>query len=501
MAWSKWIGLPLAALVITPASSAVIQPGTADTSQEEVDFDANLNAYYQALGEKKWAQAKKLAAALTSAGNGSPVIGSFGKWLRSVTEAGQGRNAAAEALLTAQPNTDPAPPELQQAALPAFLIIGREDLAARLLDRLVSRGPDMVRKLPPEWVMPIVRWREGPRTERENRMIALSEIGYLGERGDWIANEAIGYLLARGDTARAISLLRFIDEPASVEDMLVIRRYESLWPAIAAQAGPGLAKSRESSVRAAEAARAEDSDNSERLVELVSAYRQARRLDDALALRNVLPADTAAMARIDEHTGWAINELALALYDAGRGDEGDALFAALNNGVPANPWRVGMFINRVEKLVQAGKFADALPLIAVAEKEPKNAYAEQLLRRLRYCATARTGQAAEAAKLRSAMMAHVKDAPAPTIEGLLCTGEVDEAEKIALSKLNDELFQDQFVRNLQKVPLSAGDASVWGGWGLLRARPAMATAFARLGRDLPADYLPPKFAKESPAVR
>lgn len=501
MAWSKWVGLPLAALAMIPAGSAAVQTQRTASSQQEVDFDANLRAYYFALGDKQWRLANQRASALTAGGNGSREVGSFGKWLRSVIEAAQGRDAAAEALLRAQPNSDPAPPELQQAAIPAFLIVEREDLAARLLDRLVSRAPDMVRELPPEWVMPIVRWRDGPRIERENRTIALSEIGYLGERGDWIAIEAIGHLLTRGDTHRASGLLRYIDQPSAVEDMMILRRYETLWPAIAAQAGPGLAKSRESSIRTAEAARAEDPGNSERLHDLVSAYREAGRLDDALTLRSVLPASAEAMATIDEDMAWAINELALALYDAGRGEEGEALFAALNDGVPENTWRVSMFINRVETLVQTGKFASALPLIAQAEKEPKNAYAEQLLRRLRYCAMTRTGQAAAAARLRPVMMAHAKDAPGATIDGLLCAGEADEAEKVALSRLDDEQFQADFVRNLQKVPLTAGDASAWGGWGSLRNRPAMAAAFARLGRDMPADYLPPKAAKVSSVDR
>ncbi len=237
-----------------------------------------------------------------------------------------------------------------------------------------------------------------------------------------------------------------------------------------------------------------DPENSETLNELAAAYRGARHLTKIMAICGKLPADSAALAKVDEDTAWAINEIALSLYDAGRGEQGDALFAALNTAVPSSSWRVGMFINRVEKLVQAGKFAEALPLIAVSEKEPKNLYAEQLLRRLRYCATKRLGRDAEAARLRPTMIEHVRDAPGPTIDGLLCTGEIEEAEKVALASLDDERFQVDFVRNLQKAPLTSSDASVWGGWSALRTRPAVAAAFDRLGRDLPAEYLPPPFS-------
>jgi tetratricopeptide (TPR) repeat protein len=229
----------------------------------------------------------------------------------------------------------------------------------------------------------------------------------------------------------------------------------------------------------------ENSDDPEKLAELISAYRYAGRHADAIALRDKLPRTSAELAKADEQTGWAINNLALALHEAGRADEADRLFASLNEAVPPNHWRVNMFINRVEFLVQDGRFSDALPLIGLAEKEQKSPYAEQLLRRLRYCALMRLDRKSEAAALRAELLSRAKDAKGPTIDGLVCTGELDEAEKLALQHIEDESFQEDFVRSLQRVPLTSDDPSVWGGWASLRQRPAISAAFEKLGRDLP----------------
>jgi hypothetical protein len=63
---------------------------------------------------------------------------------------------------------------------------------------------------------------------------------------------------------------------------------------------------------------------------------------------------------------------------------------------------------------------------------------------------------------------------------------------MVLANLEEEGFQRDFVRGMQQVPLTADDPSVWGGWQALRQRPAIAAAFARLGRDLPEALRMPK---------
>jgi hypothetical protein len=157
-------------------------------------------------------------------------------------------------------------------------------------------------------------------------------------------------------------------------------------------------------------------------------------------------------------------------------------------------WRVSMIINRLELLVSDGKFDKALPLLDATERSATNDgsdYARQLVRRLKFCTLSRSGRAADAEKIRPDMLAHAQDAPGPTIDGLLCAGDIETAQKVALEALQKEQFQSDFVRQLQARPLTNHDPSIWQGkWQELRQRPAIAEAFNRLGRDMPEQFLP-----------
>jgi hypothetical protein len=167
--------------------------------------------------------------------------------------------------------------------------------------------------------------------------------------------------------------------------------------------------------------------------------------------------------------------------------------------MPKEYWRVNMKINRLELLVLDGKFERALPLIDPTSKVEGSPYADQLVRRLRYCTLSRLGRTNDATKFLPEMLAHASDAPGATIDGLLCAGQVDQAERVALTALKnpDEQrrlsFESDFVRQLQRAPLTADDPSVWQTrWQELRARPAIAAEFDRLGRDLPDNLRAPQ---------
>jgi hypothetical protein len=205
------------------------------------------------------------------------------------------------------------------------------------------------------------------------------------------------------------------------------------------------------------------------------------------------------MSSADEQMGWAVNNVALAMHEAGKADDADRLFALLNDARMTNEegsWRVSMKINRLELLVSDGKFDRALPLIEPTAKVPGSPYAMQLVRRLRYCTMSGLGQKEEAAKLLPELLKYSSDAPSPTIDALLCAGQIDEAEKLALAALKKDEFQSEFVRELQSGPLTSDDPSVWStGWKALRQRPAVAAEFDRLGRDMPAELLPPAKAQ------
>ena len=152
-------------------------------------------------------------------------------------------------------------------------------------------------------------------------------------------------------------------------------------------------------------------------------------------------------------------------------------------------------INRLELLVSGGRFAQALPLLDLTEasaRDDGNDYARQLVRAYKYCAMSGLGRADEAAKLLPDLMKHAADARSPTIDGLLCAGKLDEAEKFTLVSVAEDAFESAFVRNLQRDRFTSDKLSTWArGWKALRQRPAIAKEFERLGRDMPEAFLSP----------
>ncbi len=484
------ISLAGASAIVGEASGAADQ--VAATAEEPVNSDLEL--YYQYMFAKRFDQALK-AAERIDPGSDNPRGEAMVATMRASALLGLKREKEAFRLIEKAEKLAPQEPDVLSALFFTSMLPERFDVAADAFDKLIARAPDKAREQDRELVWHFLRNQpESDPTRNDNRTVALARLGYGGEGfGDYMTEDAVEILVKRGDFAGAAELIRYIDEPQLIENLLIQRRYEQLWPAIENHAGPQLSKVRTSSVRSAERAMAESPGDTAKLQILAGALRHAGRLDEAIALQSNLPATRDAMSKADESTGWVVNEIALAMHQAGRADEADELFARLNEAAIENDhWIVSMKINRLELLVTDGKFGQALPLIEPTAKAKGSAYAEQLVRRLRYCTMSGLGRQAEATALLPDLLAHAKDAPAATIDGLICAGELDQAEKLVLESLGDEKFHSDFVRSLQKRPLTSDDPSVWQkGWQVLRSRPAIATEFGRLGRDMPEEYLPP----------
>ena len=470
---------------------------TADAASNENDDP--LDHYYDILWTRKYADALAFASSFSPDNpQGKAIVDA----MRAAALLGLKRDSEARQLITEADQLAPELPDSTRIVFIGGVVSDRMDFAADALDRLIARAPDVVRDIEWDYLRYFLAHAEKDDPKRnDGRRVALARIGYGGEtpQGYYLASAAVDVLVRRGDFTGAEDFLPSVREPTSIENMLIDRRYAPLWSKLEQLVGPHLQKPRDASVAAAQEAYTEAPDDHERLKNLLNALREAGRLKEAIALRSKLPRGQAEMAKADEQMGWAVNNLAYALHAAGQIDGADGLFASLNDApIPNGDWLINMKINRLELLVQDGKFKRALPLIEPTAKTEGTPYADQLTRRLRYCTLTRLRRTQEAAQSLPDLMAHAKDAPSATIGGLLCAGQVDKAEELALASLKepDEKkrleFEKDFLRNLQPQPLTADDPSVWDeGWHQLRQRPAIAAEFNRLGRDMPENLLPP----------
>ena len=500
--------VPVVALALTGANAEGFESKPVTTEQASVpdDAEAILKQYFDQLYDHHYDQALALASQLhpdPDNKTGTAIVAG----LRASAFLGLKRDSEAKRLIAEAERLAPQESFPTTTILQGSLIADRFEFAADALDRLIARFPDIAREQPVQLVGYFLRHEpDGQEQRNDDRRVALARIGFGGSAdGDWLAAGAIDILAKRGDLTGAADLLPYVDDPQTIENMLVQKRYSALWPKVEDRAGLHLTKVRVSSVASAEQDYLKAPEDHEKLKVYINALRRAGRLNDAIALRSKLPATNEAIAKSDEDSAWSINDVALALHEAGRADDADQMFAMLNE-VPMEKagWRVSMIINRLELLVADGKFDKAAILLDATESSAKvdgSEYAQQLVRRLKFCTLSSLGRKAEAAKVRPDMLAHAKDAPQPTVEGLLCAGEIDQAEQLTMQTLNDpkaapakkRTFEEDFVRALQPVPLTSDDPSVWvNSLTALKGRPAIAAAYHRLGRDMPAEYLATK---------
>jgi hypothetical protein len=248
------------------------------------DFEKLVEDYYEHLLARRFDDARKLTAALRATAPNREVGAGLATLMESPLAAARKKDTEARRLLAEGDAAITSAPEVLTMLMPAFLMVDRADFAGQTLDRLIARAPDAVRELSPDMIFATLRETAEPAEIIENRRIGLAELGFGGNSGDYLTTTAIGILMKRGETARAAGLLRYVDAPRAVEDLLIQRRFAPLWPALVTQAGLKLANSRESTVRLALQEHLEKPNDPEKLADLISAYRYAGRHADAIAL-------------------------------------------------------------------------------------------------------------------------------------------------------------------------------------------------------------------------
>jgi tetratricopeptide (TPR) repeat protein len=479
--------LPLVAalLVGVPADAERVDSKIAAKPADQL---ATISAYFEALQRADFKEALALSAKLNP-GDSKEARGQALAF-RATALLGLKDKEEATRLYVEADQLAPRNPGISKLQFLASMATNDLDLARIALDRMIARFPDVVRELD----LDVMRWivnedHQAETKEAEDRLIALARLGYGAgtAQGDFLAYLGIKALVKRRDVRGAEDLLAFVNDPDVLQGLLIERKFSALWPKVEATVGPHFEKVRNASVDRARKRFEQKPNDPETLSQLAFSLSAAGRYDEVIALQANLPATSDAISKIDEHTGWVFDTVAGALFETGRTDEADKLYASLNENTSLpDSWLVNMKINRLYYLVSEGKFDRALALLESTEKVPGSAYAKQLVRRMRYCILRNVDRSDEAAKFLPQVLEHAKDSYDSTIEALICAGDLDQAEKIVLTALVDEDFQSSFVSEMQPVPLEPERSSIWSkGWEELRKRPALVKEFERLGRPMP----------------
>ena len=498
---SVW-GVLICFVVSFAAVSSAARPDDSESPIKTTSSQDGINdlfeQYYSAIAQGQFKDALQIADQLPmdpSNTDGRAIVDS----MRATALFGLNRDAEAQKLLTEISQLGARTPYADYNLFMGGIATNHHAVAADALDRMIAKYPDTVRDIDTDLMDVFMREADKTQVQRnENRIIALAHLGYCAnsECGDGYATDAIKILVRRGDFTSATNLLPTLKDSDALQQMLVLRRFAPLWPAIEAMAGSHFSKIKEANLAAAEKTYRASPSDYKQLQRYVDALAQAGRLKEAIALRSKLPWTKEGFASADEPLSWAVNSIAYALDEAGQMDEADRLFEQLNDGAsPDADWLVNTKINRLEVLLSDGRYDKVIPLLDSTAKVKGSPFAYQLIRQIRYCAVVNVSGSNAAAKYLPDLLTHASDSFDATVDALVCAGDLKDAEKVALEGLAQTdpaeraYFEAHFVRDLQIRSWDGYGVNAWHDrWQNFRKRPAIAVAFTRLGRDLPEEF-------------
>jgi len=336
----------------------------------------------------------------------------------------------------------------------------------------------------------------GAREVRERMIIALA-------RSDWapsdfpdlrigFAEEAIGALVARGETDEAEGLLERIEQPELLSSMLIDRRYAPIWPAVEARLGPSGGTSVDHFARETLSAYSDDPNSEPALRDAANAMLLLGHYDDVLDMTDRVAVKD-GMSRPAVQTV-LIRARALAILR--RNGEADRLLAGFMTLDPARtPDASTGLITYPEFLDETGQAERALTVARDARGRAGgvlNDFGLRWLDRTEICALSALGRTAEANDAMDRLKAQADQNHAATIEALLCARRDAEASVLTVKAFGEDEVGSELLYQFQPGPSlwASGPSRLRQLWIAFLARPEVKTAFERRGRILPRAYWP-----------
>lgn len=386
--------------------------------------------------------------------------------------------------------------------------IGQFSDAAAALERGMAVDPVHMRQIDPTAMRSALAtfYQSGQKDVRQRLVEGLGDIGFGGddiEVRDNFMMEAVRGHLEAGRMADAERLARLMMSRYAMLGMLTDRAFQPLWPLLEESAGPAMARTNQAALEAArrhasamgpaeESARAAQARRS-----LMTALWDNGDRTEALAEGARVLATPAELAEASQDEGWLLNDHAMLIARMGDPEAADARLLALTAlDIAERPWTISMRINRGFMLDDHGMAETMLPMLdplAADAATYGSAFARQLVRSLTICARARNGQTAQAQAAREELMSHRDVAEVATIEALMCLGETEMAADGLVRALENPEARSGAINALQPpgVTGEAGDRSLRP----LLARPEVADAYRKVGRDLPEALRPAGIAR------
>jgi hypothetical protein len=160
------------------------------------------------------------------------------------------------------------------------------------------------------------------------------------------------------------------------------------------------------------------------------------------------------------------------------------------------PWVVNFVINRADRLINQGRWQEALAASDVAKPVAAihgSDFARMLVAAERACALDRLGRNPESEVEMSFVRAHYADAPSEAIDALLCAGHDDEAAALFLRVLDDAKIRSKLLGDLKDERFDlfwSGPRKIRTVYVFMKARPELEKAASKYIRTIPERFVP-----------
>ena len=378
--------------------------------------------------------------------------------------------------------------------------------AAERLTAIAERKPEALRILTGALWQGIAQklGEEGDHARRDRTALALARVDWQPDDQpdlrEGLARGAINAALADRDLAGARDLLGRVTLPGMLTAMATARSYAPLWPDIEARLGPNGGHAADAFAAPALDAFANAPDQAQRRLDAMRAFVVLGRLADVVELGRPVVAGPA----FDQTAMLIVAVEVEALVATGRRDAAiERLRPIAASDLVAQPQAAPAVVMLADLLDEAGRPAEALAVARANARRTEvfSTYGAGWLRRTEACALAGLGDRAAAAAVAAALPANAN--PVAAVEALLCTGETDRAADLAVATLASAEGADRLVGQFQPESAQwAPDGSRTRAlWRDLLRRPAVAAAFERRARILPASLRPAREPRDIPHLR
>lgn len=395
----------------------------------------------------------------------------------------------------------PKEPSLYGAVFQLAALAGKPLEALQIMEKARANADDPQKQS--EWIEAFdtntvyalsSRLRKEPNKEARWRLAeALIGLGWPGpdriEELDGERLTAIEGRLAKGDQAGAKALVAQITTPEPLLRLLLARKNDRLFDGV-----DRLARMRQALAdydRSTAERLKRQPDDLKTLLARTQHLRSVGRDAEALALLEPHISDMTAVKTVGEDAFWLVNEAAYAMLALGRGAEAVALMERLLGlGMDDHPELISMAINASEVMNAAGRHREGTALAAKLAAERAgiaSPYGHMWMWSTAACGLALGGDVPGARPWLDKLEAGSKDNQAAHMRALLCAGDLDGAERLAVKRLAGDDPETALVaaQDYQLADYRSPERKlIETRWKAVLSRPAVQAAIAPIGRTM-----------------